>query len=288
MTWKEILAPVLQSMKMQEMKKFLKEEREKKNIYPEGKDVFKAFDMCSFENTKVVIIGQDPYHTPGTAHGLAFSTLQEERPSSLEVIFKEIYRDLNIQYYHNITFEEYFPTNNLEKWTRIGFLLLNTALTVEEGKPGSHKGIGWELIIEKAMQALNKHKEQCIFLLWGNEAKSYERFIDPNSKHLVFKAAHPAAELYKDSKGGFYGCRHFSVIRDIIPQIEGKDLFPRLGLDACFDKEMAKEIVRKHYPLEAEKICRYIDKEMIINVPVNKETYWKEVRIFEDAISTKY
>jgi uracil-DNA glycosylase len=285
--WKSILAPVLESAKITELKAFLKKERETKKIYPEGKDIFRAFDLCPYENTKVVIIGQGPYHTPGTADGIAFSTKQDKRPPSLEVIFKEIYKDLNIQYFQDITFEEFFPSNNLEKWTQMGFLLLNSALTVEEGKPDSHLDIGWQNVIKTAIEGLNAKEHQVIILLWGKEAKQFEQYVDPKSKNVVFTASHPAAELYKEG-AGFYGCRHFSLIRDILPQINGINIFPTVNLDCCFDKEKAKELIKSFYPMESEKICQYIDKELIIHVPFNKDKYWEEVRKFEKNISTIY
>jgi uracil-DNA glycosylase len=284
--WNEILAPTLQSEKMQEIKTFLKEQRTKVKIYPEGKNVFRAFDLCPFPKTRVVILGQDPYHTEGTADGLAFSTKQEKRPPSLEIIFKEIYKDLNIQYYYNVTLDEFFPTNNLEKWARNGFLLLNTALTVEEGKPGSHKDLGWEMVTKAVIEALNQRGDT-IFLLWGKEAQKYADFIDATKKNVFFTAAHPAAELYKED-AGFLGCRHFSIVRDCIPLLEGRNVFPTFGLDACFDKDKAKEIVKVHYPDNAEKLCDYIDKELIIHIPINRDLYWEEIRKFEKNLSTKY
>lgn len=288
MTWKEVLAPALQSQKMQEIKKFLQNERNTKNIYPDGKSVFRAFELSPYSKTKVVIIGQDPYHTPGTADGLSFSTQQEKTPPSLQVIFKEIYRDLNIQYMHNVTIEEFFPTNNLQRWAEMGFLMLNTVLTVEEGKAGSHKDLGWDIVIKAVFDGLNKKDHQVAFLLWGKEAQKYRSLIDPNSKHVVFSAAHPAAELYSGGSGGFLGCRHFSIIRDIIPEIEGRNIYPTAGLDVCFDKEKAKAIIREHYPIDAEQICEYIDEELFIHIPVNKERYWKEMNKFEKSLSTKY
>lgn len=277
MNWKEILAPALQSQKMQNIKGFLKDERATKNIYPEGKDVFRPFELCPFEKTKVVILGDEPYNTPGTADGLAFSTMQEDIPAPLLNIFKEIYRDLNIQYYYNSTFEEFFPNGNLEQWARNGFLLLNTCLTVEEGKPGSHSTLGWEIVIEKVIEGLMAKEEQVIFLLWGDSAKEYVRLIKKPSKHVFFEADHPTSE-------NFIGCRHFSIVRDVIPA--SNDLFPSVRLDAYFDKEKAKELVNKEYPIDSQKICDYIDKELIIHVPVNKEIYWKEVRKFEKLMST--
>jgi len=288
MNWKEVLAPALQSTKMQEIKAHLHEERKTKNIYPAGNQVFRAFELCPFEKTRVVILGQDPYHSPGTADGLAFSSQQAETPPSLQAIFKEIYKDLNIQYYHNETFEEFFPTNNLQKWAEAGFLLLNTVLTVEEGKAGSHKDLGWADVIHKVFDGLAQKTHQVVFLLWGNEAKKYKELIT-NPKHIYFEAAHPAAEAYdKTGNAGFYGCRHFSIVRDILPGIDGRNIFPSVRLDSCFDKDAAKKIVREHYAIDADKICHYIDNEMIIHVPVNKDVYWKEIRIFEQMLSTKY
>lgn len=288
MDWKTILAPVLETKKMQETKQFLKNERiAGKKIYPDGKNVFRAFDLCPFDNTKVVIIGQNPYHSPGTADGLAFSTQQQERPKSLEVIFKEIYIDLNIQYIHDKTYEEFFPTNNLEKWTKIGFLLLNSSLTVEEGRPESHLDIGWQDVIKTTIEGLNSKSHQVLILLWGKEAKRFEQYVDPKSKNVVFTAAHPAAELYNQG-AGFYGCRHFSLIRDILPIIEGRNLWPGLDLDSCFDKEKAKKIVKENFPIDADRICSYIDRELIIHIPVNRDKYWEEIRKFELNISTKY
>jgi uracil-DNA glycosylase len=285
--WKAILAPILESKQMQETKRFLKEERSKKRIYPEGKDVFRAFDLCPYDNTKVVIIGQNPYHQPGVADGLAFSTQKSECPESLKVVFKEIYRDLNVQYFQDITFEEFFPTNNLEKWTKMGFLLLNSSLTVEEGKAESHLDLGWQEVIKTAVSALNNKDHQVVFLLWGKEAKKFEQYVDPSSKNVVFTASHPAAELYKEN-AGFYGCRHFSLVRDILPIINGINIFPSHDLDACFDKEKAKDIVRKNYPIDSDKICNYIDKELIIHIPINRDVYWSEVRKFEREVSTIY
>jgi len=287
MTWKEVLGPVLQSQKMQDIKKFLQEERKTKNIYPAGNEVFRAFELTPYENTKVVILGEEPYCTPGTADGLAYSTKQKERPPMLEVIFKEIYKDLNIQYYHNETFEDYFPHNNLDKWAARGILLLNSTLTVEESKPNSHDHLGWDMVVKAVIEGLNQKDHQVMFILWGEKAQSYKKLIDPKSKHVVFSAAHPSVEVGQTEENGFYGCRHFSIIRDVLPEIEGRVLFPSIGLNACFDKEKAKEIVKTHYPIDVDTICKYIDEELIIHVPINKKRYWNEVRRFEQTISTK-
>jgi len=288
MNWSEILGPVLASEKMQALKSFIKEERQNKKIYPDGKDVFRAFDLCPYDKTKVVILGQDPYNGPGQADGIAFSSRAKERPKSLEVIFKELYQDLNIQYFHNITLDEFFPTNSLENWTKMGILLLNAVLTVEEYKPGSHKGKGWEAITEAAITALDKKETQIVYLLWGKDAQTFKDLIK-NPKHVIMEAPHPAAELYKgeEAKQTFTGCRHFSILRDILPTLSGENIYKVAGLDSCFDKVLAKKIITEHYPMEAEKLCKYIDQDLILHIPVNKSNYWDALHKIEAGFSTK-
>ena len=286
MNWKQILTPAMNSDKMQMFKNWLKGERETKDIYPEKKDVFRAFDLCPYENVRVVIFGQDPYHGPGQADGLAFSSRSEQRPPSLGVIFREIYRDLNIQYFHNITLDEYFPTNSLENWARNGFLLLNTALTVEKGTAGSHQGKGWEILLDEVLKALNNHSKNLIFCLWGKEAKSLQDKI--GAKHTILTAAHPAAELYNPGQNqGFYWSRHFSIIRDILPVNNDQDINPHVNLMDCFDKEKARKIIRAHYPIDADQLIQYIDQDMLVHAPVSKEKYYAKLKEFDLFISTK-
>lgn len=286
MTWNEILAPVLMEQKLRDLKEYIRDGRKIKNIYPEGKDVFRAFDLCPYEETKIVILGQDPYPQPGVADGLAFSSRQKEWPKSLEVIFKEIYNDLNIQYFHDQTIAEFFPTSDLSGWAKMGILLLNVVLTVEEGKPGSHRDMGWELITEAAIKALQQKDKQIIYLLWGKNAQKYKEFIT-NRKQLYLEAPHPAAELHNPDGPKFTGCRHFSIVRDILPTLYRNDLFAVANLDAAFDKEKAKAIVKEHFPLEAQKLIEYIEKDLCINVPVNREKYNQELRNIEKSFSTK-
>lgn len=285
MNWNEVLGPVLATPEMVELKAFIKTERMNKKIHPDGKSIFRAFDLCPYDNTKVVILGQDPYASDH-ADGLAFSSRLSERPKSLEVIFKEIYQDLNIQYFHNITFDEFFPTNDLTNWTKEGFLLLNTILTVEDGKPGSHKGKGWEAVIDAVFKALNEKKHQVVFLLWGKEAQAYKDKIT-NPMHIYLEAPHPAAELRNPEGSKFTGCRHFSIVRDILPSLHSPEVFRTIELDSCFDKEKAKKIIKEHYPIEADRLIQYLEKDLIINLPVNKENYWKELKRIEGSFSTK-
>jgi len=286
MNWKQILMPVMNSDKLQTFKTWLKAERETKDIYPAPKDVFRAFDLCPYENVRVIIFGQDPYHKPDVADGLVFSTRNKIRPPSLGVIFREIYRDLNIQYFHNITLDEYFPTNSLENWARNGFLLLNTILTVEKGLPLSHQGKGWEILLDEVLKALNNHPKNLIFCLWGKEAKSLQDRI--GAKHTILTAAHPAAELYSPGqKAGFYWSRHFSIIRDILPVNNDQDINHHVNLIDCFDKEKAKKIIKDHYPIDSDRLIQYIDQDMLVHVPVSKERYYTKLKEFDLFISTK-
>lgn len=286
MNWKQILLPAMNSEKMQSFKTWLKSQRETSTIYPTSKDIFRAFDLCPYGDTRVVIFGQDPYHSEGTADGLAFSTRQATIPPSLKVIFREIYRDLNIQHFHNITLEEFFPTGNLENWARNGFLLLNTVLTVEKGTAGSHQGKGWEILIEAVLKALNEHPNQLIFCLWGKNAKELQGRI--SARHMILTAAHPAAELYNPGQNkGFYWSRHFSIIRDILPMIGDKNINPSVNLIDFFDKERAKKLVKEHYPIDAEKLVQFIDEDLLIHIPLSKERYYNRLKEFELSLSTK-
>lgn len=170
----------------------------KDEVFPTIDNVLNAFRYCNYENLKVVILGQDPYHGEGQAHGLAFSVPEGiDIPPSLKNIFKEIEDDLNLS----------LPDNgNLERWARQGVLLLNSVLTVQKNLAGSHRNIGWEKITDSIIQMISEEKENVVFILWGNFAKGKEAFIN-KEKHFVLTAAHPSPlSAYK----GFFGCRHFS------------------------------------------------------------------------------
>ena len=170
----------------------------KDEVFPTIDNVLNAFRYCNYENLKVVILGQDPYHGEGQAHGLAFSVPEGiDIPPSLKNIFKEIEDDLNLS----------LPDNgNLERWARQGVLLLNSVLTVQKNLAGSHRNIGWEKITDSIIQMISEEKENVVFILWGNFAKEKETFIN-KEKHFVLTAAHPSPlSAYK----GFFGCRHFS------------------------------------------------------------------------------
>ncbi|MFL2822669.1 MAG: uracil-DNA glycosylase [Paracoccaceae bacterium] len=198
-TWKPLLSSELQSQYMQDLSKFLRTEIKKgKTIYPQGKEIFNAFWKTSFPNTKVVILGQDPYHGPKQAHGLSFSVRDPiKMPPSLQNVFKELNNDLNIS-----------PpkTGNLEKWARQGVLLLNSCLTVEKGKPGSHRGKGWESFTDFVLKTISINKKNVVFILWGNYAREKTKLIN-KSDHLIIESAHPSPF---SAHYGFFGSKPFS------------------------------------------------------------------------------
>lgn len=177
---------------------FVKDEYKSQLIYPPGKEIFRAFDCCDFDNVKVVIIGQDPYHGKGQANGLCFSVRDGIRmPPSLVNIFKEIQADLG---------KPIPSSGDLERWARQGVLLLNATLTVRSSSPGSHQNKGWEMFTDAVIKKISDEKEHVVFLLWGAYAQKKGEIIDRN-KHYVLMSAHPSP--YSADRG-FFGCRHFS------------------------------------------------------------------------------
>ena len=184
---------------------FLKDElKGNKEIYPPLSDVFTAFKLTDFDKVKVVIIGQDPYHGEGQAHGLSFSVKPEIKklPPSLKNIYKELKSDLAIE-----------PVEHgyLKKWADEGVLMINSVLTVEKSNPGSHRKKGWEQFTDKVISLLNEEKENLVFILWGNDAKKKALGVD-RDKHLVLESAHPSPFSVKK----FYGCKHFSKANDYL------------------------------------------------------------------------
>ncbi len=198
-SWKDELQSEFDKPYFEKIVHFLKAERQAgKTVYPPGKLIFNAFDTTTFSNVKVVIIGQDPYHNPGQAHGLSFSVPDGVAPPpSLINIFKELQSDLGI---------EIPRTGNLEKWAKQGVLLLNASLTVESNKPMSHSEIGWHIFTDEVIKHISLHKEHIVFMLWGKFAQNKSSLIDP-SRHLILKAAHPSP---LSAYNGFFGCGHFS------------------------------------------------------------------------------
>ncbi len=202
-SWKSLLEKEFDAEYFSELKSFLVEEKKKYKVYPPGNQIFSAFDYTPFENVKVVIIGQDPYHGQGQANGLCFSVSSGmPKPPSLNNIFKEINSDLGIP----------IPqTGNLEPWAKQGILLLNATLTVRANHPGSHQKKGWEKFTDAVIKSISDNKKGIIFLLWGNFAQTKEALVDTN-KHYVLKAAHPSPL----ARGAFFGCKHFSKTNKIL------------------------------------------------------------------------
>ena len=203
-SWKEKLIKEFDEPYFHTLKEFLVEERKNYTVYPPGNLIFSAFNLTPFNRVKVVLLGQDPYHGQGQAHGLCFSVpVNIKPPPSLVNIFKELERDLGIP----------FPSHgNLEKWALQGVFLLNATLTVRENQAGSHQNKGWELFTDAAIKALSDYRENLIFMLWGNFAQAKASLIDPE-RHHILKAAHPSPF---SAERGFFGCKHFSRANQIL------------------------------------------------------------------------
>lgn len=209
--WKRELASELDQPYFKELREFLIAERATQTIYPKGGHIFRAFDVTPFHKTKVVLIGQDPYHGDGQAEGLSFSVPRGIKPPpSLVNIYKELKADVGFQ----------IPAHgHLIYWAEQGVLMLNSVLTVRANQPASHKGRGWERFTDKAIEMASKHRENLVFLLWGRYAHDKENLIDGN-KHLILKSAHPSPF---SAASGFFGCKHFSKTNDYLIQ---KGLLP--------------------------------------------------------------
>jgi len=203
-SWKDALAEEFNKSYFMELKEFLIEEKKKYKVFPPGSLIFNAFNRTPFNKVKVVLIGQDPYHGIGQAHGLCFSVSDGvSKPPSLVNIFKEIEQDMGIPP---------ASSGNLEKWAGQGVLLLNATLTVWENQAGSHQNKGWETFTDAAISSLSKKQTGLIFVLWGNFAIAKRSLIDAG-KHPILTAAHPSP--FSANKG-FFGCRHFSKINEIL------------------------------------------------------------------------
>jgi len=203
-TWKEALAGEFGKPYFESLVRFLHEEKAAgKKIFPPGSQIFRAFELTPVPQVKVVILGQDPYHGPGQAHGLSFSVQDGvPAPPSLKNIFKEIESDLGIRM-------SGYP--NLENWARQGVLLLNAVLTVRSGEAASHSKIGWEEFTDAVIRYISDNCEGVVFMLWGNFARSKRDLID-RSRHHLLEAAHPSPL----ARGAFFGCRHFSQANNLL------------------------------------------------------------------------
>lgn len=203
-SWKQHLMPEFDKPYFVNLTNFVRDEYRTKTIYPPAKLIFNAFDQCPFDEVEVVIVGQDPYHEPGQAHGLCFSVNDGvEIPPSLQNIYKEIHDDLG---------KPIPRSGNLERWARQGVLLLNATLTVQAHRAGSHQGKGWEEFTDAAIRHLANERENLVFILWGAYAQRKGENIDTN-RHLVLKSPHPSP---LSAHRGFFGNKHFSKANEYL------------------------------------------------------------------------
>jgi len=205
-SWYQVLAAEFEQQYFADLKAFLIEEKRQYVVYPPGSLIFNAFAHTPFDKVKVVILGQDPYHGKGQAHGLCFSVPNGvPAPPSLENMYKEIYNDLGI-----------VPSasGNLESWADQGVFLLNATLTVRASTAGSHQKRGWETFTDKVIQTLSDERKHLVFLLWGNYARAKRSMIDPY-RHLILEAPHPSPF---SASSGFFGCKHFSKTNEYLRQ----------------------------------------------------------------------
>ena len=210
--WDKILEKEYQKDYFKEIIKYITTEYKNKTVYPKENEVFNAFRYTDYNNVKVVILGQDPYHGPNQAEGLSFSVSNEvKKPPSLINIFKELESDIKIP----------FPeANSLKPWAKQGVLLLNAVLTVEEHKPTSHSGIGWETFTDEVIKILNEKEEPIVFILWGAYARKKKELIT-NKKHLVIESAHPSPF---SARNGFFGSKPFSKTNEFLKKNNIKEI----------------------------------------------------------------
>ena len=212
MDWKDFIEQERENLYFYNLENFVEKERKEKRIFPNKEDVFKAFELTPFENVKCVIVGQDPYYNLHQANGLAFSVNKGVKlPPSLINIYKEACDDVGI---------EIPKYGDLSSWAKEGVFLLNTILTVEEGKPLSHKNKGWEKFTLKVLKTLNEDEKPKVFILWGKEAISLKRMIT-NPKHLVLESAHPSP---LSSYRGFFGSKPFSKTNEFLKKNNRKTI----------------------------------------------------------------
>jgi uracil-DNA glycosylase len=212
-SWKLLLEKEFNKPYFDSLTNFVKNEYTNHTCYPKGNQIFNAFNLCSFNDLKVVIIGQDPYHGEGLAHGLCFSVPEGvTHPPSLINIFKEIESDLHIAYP---------KSGNLERWAKQGVLLLNATLTVKAHKAGSHQGKGWEQFTDEVISIISKNKENVVFLLWGGFAKKKSVLID-NKKHCILTSGHPSP--LSANRGYWFGNKHFSKANNYLKENKLKEI----------------------------------------------------------------
>ncbi|MCK5294995.1 MAG: uracil-DNA glycosylase [Arcobacteraceae bacterium] len=213
MNWETIIKQEKEKEYYKKLKDILDNRYEKVKVYPPKDKIFKAFSLCQYDNLKVVVLGQDPYHQPNQAQGLAFSTPKDiKNPPSMVNIFKEIKSDLG--------FESNCKDGDLTSWANQGILLINAVLTVEDSCPKSHEKIGWEEFTDNIIKYISLNNENIIFVLWGAGAIKKSKIID-SSKHHILTSPHPSPlSAYR----GFFGCKHFSKINEILKSVDKEEI----------------------------------------------------------------
>ena len=202
--WNDLLAPLFKDERYQKIRRFLFEEYNNHTVYPDMYDLYNCFRFTQFSNLKAVILGQDPYHNVGQAHGLCFSVKKGiDPPPSLVNIFKELKSDLNA---------EIPDSGDLTKWAKEGVLLMNTSLSVRAHQANSHSKCGWAWFTDSVIELISQEKENVVFILWGGNARSKKSLIDPN-KHLILECPHPSP---LSAYNGFFGCKHFSKTNEYL------------------------------------------------------------------------
>ena len=210
--WDAMLSEEFKKPYYLELREFLKAEYSTARVYPPMNDIYNALRYTSFSDTRVVILGQDPYHGMGQAHGLCFSVKRgTKNPPSLQNIFKELYSELGIGEPE---------CGELTGWAKQGVLLLNTTLTVRESRPQSHKGRGWEILTDRIIEIINEKTTPVVFMLWGSNARAKARLIT-NSRHLILECAHPSP---LSAYNGFFGCNHFLRANEFLSSVNEKTI----------------------------------------------------------------
>jgi uracil-DNA glycosylase len=207
-SWKKVLKQEFEKQYFTDLTEAIKNEYLSHTVFPAPQNIFRAFDLVPFENVKVVILGQDPYHTPGVADGLAFSTLPKNRvPPSLQNIYKEIISEFNISSYPHLL------NPDLTRWAAQGVFLLNNTLTVESGKANSHAKFGWDIFTDSVISILSHERKNLVFMLWGNFARGKKSLISDANGHLILASPHPSPF---SAHNGFFGNNHFKLCNEFL------------------------------------------------------------------------
>lgn len=277
-SWSSIFYLIFQMPEMKKLKSEIEKLRKEKTIYPSREDMFAPFNLCPYDDVKMVIFDTEPYCLEDISDGLAFSSKTDFITDTTKNILGNIYGDLNIQYKYNLNYKDYFKSGSLKPWATNGILLINQILTVEKNNPLSHEGLEWDMFIDKIIDALNDHQDNILFLLWGTRAKMLEPKIDTRiGRHQVLKHNHPS-ELFNT-------CKHFSIARDILPIIQDKK-YVTMNFNEFFDIDNALKKVQRIYPMEKEKIEEYFRHQLQINYWIDQDHYKKYLRNFELSFKT--